>query len=138
MKRLISLLSVIALLTSCTFYDTDSTDVVHLSVNTHDWQVNLDPANSIPLYYSYTFAMPEITAQLYEDGLVQTYMVFDGAQQALPYVQHFQGTDGITKWDWTRTIDCRYAAGELTVFVTNSDFVNDLPESMNFRVVLIK
>lgn len=138
MKRILLLFSVIALLTSCTVVNTDTTDVVTLTVKSQDWVVNQDPANSIPRYYSYTFSMPEITNYQYEAGLVQTYVLFDGAQQVLPYDQHYQGTNGVDIWRWTRTIDFRYAPGELTVFVTNSDFANDPPETMNFRVVLIK
>lgn len=138
MKRLFLFFSIVALMTSCTMVNTDSTDVVNLTVRAQDWLVNYDQANDIPQYYSYTFSMPEITPLMYEEGLVQVYGVFDGAQQVLPYVQHFQGTDNVNTWRWTRTIDYRYAAGELTVFVTNSDFANDPPKGMNFRVVLIK
>lgn len=135
MKRFLLLFSVIALMTSCTIVNNDTTDVVTLTVRSQDWVVNLDPVNAIPRYYSYTFSMPEITNQLYESGAVQTYALFDGAQQVLPYVQHYED---VNLNMWTRTIDFRYAPGELTVFVTISDFANFPPESMNFRVVLIR
>jgi len=135
MKRLLLFFAVVTLLASCT---EDTTDVVKLSVRSQDWIYNSDSAHFDPLYYSYSFSMPEITSSVYSRGLVQVYMVFDGAQQALPYVQHNQDTNGVDIWNWTRTIDFQYSVGELTVFVTNSDFFDERPEAMDFRVVLIK
>ena len=131
MKRLLLFFAVVTLLASCS---TDTTTVVNLTVREQDWTVNSEPDINIPLYYSCTFSMPEINSILYEQGLVQAYIVFNGVQQVLPFVQHKKDADGIM---WTRTIDFRYAAGELTVFATNSDFIVDPPEAMDFRVVLI-
>ncbi|HET9571730.1 MAG TPA: hypothetical protein VFP20_10025 [Bacteroidales bacterium] len=138
MKHLLLFFAVVTLLTSCSVDSRDTTTVVNLNVSVQDWQINSDAANSNPLYYSYTFSMPEINSFVYGQGLVQAYIVFDGAQQPLPYVQHYQGTDGTNTWIWTRTIDFRYSPGELTVYVTNSDFFTDPPEAMNFRVVLVR
>jgi len=131
MKRLLLFFAVVTMLASCS---TDTTSVVNLTVSDQDWTVNSEPEIDIPLYYSCTFAMPEINNIVFEQGLVQVYIVFSGVQQVLPYVQHKK--TGIT--EWTQTIDYRYAAGELTIFVTNSDFIVDPPEAMNFRVVIIK
>ena len=131
MKRLLLFFAVVTLLASCS---TDTTTVVNLTVREQDWTVNSEPDINIPLYYSCTFSMPEINSILYEQGLVQAYIVFNGVQQVLPFVQHKKDADGIM---WTRTIDFRYAAGVLTVFATNSDFIVDPPEAMDFRVVLI-
>jgi hypothetical protein len=140
MKHLLMLFAVVALMTSCTFYDSDVTDTVNLNVQPLEWHAQYEPSNSIPIYYSCTFPMPEITPSLLANGLVQVYVVFDnGAQQVLPYVQHFMTVNSqqipIT---WTRTIDYRIAAGELSVFVTNSDFVEDPPSGMNFKFVMIQ
>jgi hypothetical protein len=138
MKRLILFLAVVTMMVSCTTESTDTTYVVNLSARAQDWAINSDAAHSNPLYYSCTFPMPEITSMVYEQGLVQAYIVFDGEQQVLPYVQHYEGSDANGSWIWTRTIDYRYSPGTLTVFVTNSDFVVDPPEAMNFRVVVIR
>lgn len=132
MKRLLLFFAVVTMLASCS---TDTTTVVNLTVGAQDWTINSEPNIDVPLYYSCTFAMPEINSIVYEQGLVQAYIVFNGVQQVLPFVQHNKNADGVI---WTQTIDFRYAAGELTVFVTNSDFVEDYPEAMDFRVVLIK
>lgn len=138
MKRLLFFLSMVSLMTSCTFVGTDTTQVVNLSTWSQDWHANMDVANNIPLYYSRTFSMPEITSSVLEQGMVQAYVVFDGGvQQVLPFVQHFQQTQNLNVWNWTRTIDYRISAGELTVFVTNSDFVADAPPAMNFKVVIL-
>lgn len=132
MKRLLLFFAVVTMLASCSM---DTTTVVNLTVGAQDWTDNSEPNIDIPLYYSCTFAMPEINSIVYEQGLVQAYIVFNGAQQVLPFVQHNKNADDVM---WTRTIDFRYAAGELTFFVTNSDFIIDPPEAMDFRVVLIK
>ena len=133
MKRLLLFFAVVTMLASCS---TDTTSVVNLTVGKHDWVSYSDSAINDPLYYSSTFAMPEINNIVFEQGLVQAYIVFsNGVQQALPCVQHNKNAKGAT---WTRTIDFQYAAGNLTFFVTNSDFIDDQPEAMDFRVVIIK
>jgi len=138
MKRLILFLTVVTLLTSCTTYSTDTTDAINLTVRAQDWVDYDGTANDIPRYYAYTFSMPEIDYSVYNQGLVQAYVVFNGAQQVLPYVQHYGGSNATSSWVWTRTIDFRYSVGELTVYVTNSDFAVDVPPAMNFRVVIVK
>lgn len=138
MKRLLFFFSLVSLMTSCTFIGTDTTQVIKLYALPQDWYIKMDPSNNIPLYYSRTFTMPEITTSVLEQGMVQAYVVFDGGvQQVLPYVQHFQQTQNLNVWNWTRTIDYRISVNELTVFVTNSDFVSDTPPAMNFKVVII-
>ena len=132
MKRLLLFFAVATMLASCS---TDTTSVVNLTVGEHDWTINSDPNLDIPLYYSCTFPMPEIDNIVFEQGLVQVYIVFSGVQQVLPYVQHKKTAVGT---EWTQTIDYRYAAGDLTIFVTNSDFLVDPPQAMDFRVVIIK
>jgi hypothetical protein len=132
MKRLLLFFAVVTMLASC---NTDTTTVVNLTTSAQDWNIYSVPDNDIPLYYACTFAMPEINSTVYEQGLVQVSIVFNGAQQVLPYVQHYETKDGI---EWTRTIDFRYATGELTIFVTNSDFIVDPPVAMDFRVVIIQ
>jgi len=76
--------------------------------------------------------MPEFTPAFYSMGNVQTYYMMNGAQQALPYVRHYE--TNATRW--TRTVDFEYAVGSMTIFVTNSDFLIDPPVGMDFRVVM--
>jgi hypothetical protein len=141
MKRLLFLFALTTMLVSCgdTVVEKYTTEDYHiqtinLTARAQDWIINSAPNIDIPLYYACTFAMPEINNLVFEQGLVQAYIVFDGVQQVLPFVQHNKNADGVM---WTRTIDYRYAVGDLTIFVTNSDFIVDPPEAMNFRAVIM-
>jgi len=131
MKRLLLFFALVTMLVSCTV---DTTSVVNLTAQEQDWVINSDIPNFNPLYYSRTFSMPEITPNVYSQGSVQTYIVLDGAQETLPYVLHYKDGDAL----WTRTVDCQYSVGSITIFVTNSDFVVDPPKAMDFRVVVMR
>ena len=52
----------------------------------------------------------------------------------MPYVRHYEDINGVL---WTRTVDYDYAVGNIAIYVTNSDFIKDLPEKMTFRVVMM-
>lgn len=139
MKRLLFIFALATVLTSCgdTIVEEYTTEnynikVVNLTAPASSWAAHID-GNGLNRYYSCTFDMPEITPAFYELGTIQTYYMMDGAQQALPYVRHFE-----TDLDrWTRTVDFEYKVGLLTVFVTNSDFAVDPPVGMDFRVVMM-
>jgi len=107
--------------------------VINLNVRPQEWVPQTD-VNGKNLRYYRTFAMPEITPSFYDQGMVQVYVYNNGGQQILPYVQPYENLAGA---QWTRTINYDYAAGDLTVYVTSSDFYNEIPEEMNFRVVLL-
>ncbi len=137
MKRLILFFALATMLASCSINSVQETSqVVTLTARAQDWVVNTHPADNSPLYYSCTFDMPEITSSVFSQGSVQTYIYVDNKQQALPYVLHFKNLLGET---WTRTIDCEYGVGFLTIFYTNSDFsTTDAPATLDFRVVVTK
>jgi len=132
MKRLIPFFALAILLASCTFNTVENNiKVINLTARASDWTPHVDDYGQ-NLYYSCTFDMPEFTPGFYELGTVQTYNMLNGAQQALPYVRHFE--TNLARW--TRTIDFEYAVGSMTIFVTNSDFAVDEPDGMEFRVVM--
>jgi hypothetical protein len=134
MKKLLLFLFIATLTVSC---DDNSNDVqwkiINLVVSQNDWVVNTD-ADGLNKFYSYQFNMPEISSAIFNTGSLSTYVVLDNAQQVLPYVRHYENNAG--DW-WTRTVDCDYAVNKMNIYVTNSDFADDLPETMNFRVVLM-
>lgn len=139
MKRLILFFALAAMLTSCgdtlvTEYVTEDYHIqkINLTTGPNDWVPSVDE-NGRNLFYSCTFDMPEFTPAFYEAGVVHTYYMMNGAQQALPYVRHYE--TNLTRW--TRTVDFEYAIGSMTVFVTNSDFAVDPPVGMDFRVVMM-
>lgn len=133
MKRLILFFALATMLASCSFTTVENTNikVINLTARAADWVPHVDN-NGLNRYYSCSFDMPEITPSFYELGSVQTYYMMNGAQQALPYVRHYETLAA----RWTKTVDFEYSAGSLTVFVTNSDFAIDPPLGMDFRVVL--
>ena len=135
MKRLLLILSVAMLLSSCdtTVYDETNIKVINLQVNGDDWVENTD-SEGLNRYYSASFTMPEITNTVYDWGSVNAYITFDNAQQVLPYVRHYENNEGVML---TRTVDYEYMPTKLNIYSTNSDFFQTMPETMTFRVVLI-
>jgi hypothetical protein len=133
MKKILLLCIIALLIVSCDDSSNDiSMKVINLTVASSDWKESLDQ-NGLNRYYSAHFSMPEITTSVYNNGSVITYIMFTGAQQNLPYVQHYQ--DAANAF-WTTTIDADYLVGGLNVFVTSSDFAAVPPGAMNFRVVI--
>lgn len=135
MKKLFLLLFIAILAVSCEDKEVINPQwkIVNLVVKQNDWVVNTD-ADGLNKFYSYQFQMPEISPVIFNSGLLSSYIVLDNAQQSLPYVRHYEDIKGFM---WTRTIDCDYAVNKMNIYVTNSDFIDDLPEKMNFRVVLL-
>jgi len=106
--------------------------VIELPVNTNDWVAY--PNNSNVGYYSVSFNVPEITENIFLDGVILCYLFYDGRQIILPSVRHYQ--DG--SFLWTQTIDFEYWKGGLEIFVTNSDFYYpERPASMLFVLQIL-
>lgn len=135
MKKLLLLPLIALLMSSCLPENTNDTswDVVTVRVLSSDWDAHTDN-NGQNLYYSCTLDMPEISSYIYTNGLVQAYYVMDGAQQLLPYSRHYEN---VNLNRWTQTVDFDYSVGQMTIYVTNSDFYNEIPPTMDFRVVML-
>lgn len=136
MKKLFLILAVALTFISCRDSVSDELDtkqIISLKVNSADWVENTDNAG-LNRFYSYHFPINEINSTIYNNGAVVGYIELDDRQQALPYVRHFENSNGIM---WTRTVDFDYLKGGLNIYVTNSDFMSDPPETMNFRIVLM-
>lgn len=139
MKKLLLFSLLVVTMVSCTINE-DEPDtywkVVTVSVDESDWVRRTDNQGLNP-YYTCTVNMPEITSFVYASGLVQAYFVdggLSGVQAPLPYVRHKQNTNNVL---WTTTIDSEYSVGEVSFFVTHSDFANVYPDDMSFRVVIM-
>lgn len=134
MKKLILLSITLLLMSACTTVEEPELrmKVIDLTVKSTDWKAYVDN-NGINLYYSATFNMPEITNYIYQNGDVKCNLIASGAQSPLPSVRHYQN---LYDYQWTRTIDYDYTAGDMKVYVTRSDFYAQIPETMNFRVIL--
>ncbi len=148
MKKALFLLLFIPFLLSCE-RDTESTNwsVVDVNILASDWneEWQVDANNNITnRYYYCTISMPEITNFVYSKGLVQAYYTYqnpsqtsDKYQQLLPSVLHKEKYVGSDLFRWTTTTDYTYTPGYLTFYVTNSDFAQDRPTDMSFRMVLM-
>lgn len=94
-------------------------------------------------YFECQKDFPELESGMVEYGIVTPYLVWTGNDgkeylQNLPAVRHHASFNDETQetFYYTQTIDCEFAAGTITFFVTNSDFyVKELPENMKFKVV---
>lgn len=113
-------------------YIYENQEVLHISLTADSW--TRCQSEDVPLYYAATFDVPELTRKVYGSGLVSCEIVFSDARQALPYITHYQNA---AKEMWTRTVDFQYAVGKVTVFVTTSDHLDEVPEVMDFRLSLV-
>jgi len=137
MKKILLLFVIALLIVSC---DDKSKDIqmtnVDLIAKSSDWVANVDNVGVVG-YYSVHFDMPEITSGVFNNGMVTAYIVIDNnptVQEPLPYIRHYQNLNGTL---WTQTIDFDYSSGGITIYVTNSNFVDNPPSTMNFRIVIL-
>jgi hypothetical protein len=136
MKKILLILAVALAVISCRDSVSDELNakqIISLKVNSSDWVENTDNAG-LNRFYSYHFPVNEINSNIYNNGAVVGYIELDGRQQTLPYVRHYENSNGSM---WTRTVDFDYLKGGINIYVTNSDFMSDPPETMNFRIVLM-
>ncbi|HNX88631.1 MAG TPA: hypothetical protein PKH58_06090 [Paludibacteraceae bacterium] len=121
--------------TSCEPVPEDLTTKViyNFSINSKEWQVHTDAAG-LNRYYSCSLPVSNLNSNVYDDGAVIAYIVMDGYQQVLPYIRHYENSNGER---WTRTVDFDFSDGAVNFYITNSDFAVDPPGNMDFRVVLM-
>lgn len=85
-------------------------------------------------YYKHDISCPEIKHQVLRGGQINCYLYTgEDSQVPLPCVRHYENENGNR---WTRTIDCEYWVGGVTVYVTDSDFAGGVPDNMSFRIML--
>ncbi len=145
MKKLFLLLLAVCALTSCYVEHEcpENKKIIDLQINSNEWEYSNIANNN---FFSATFSIPEITPNIYNNGLVQVYREYStGTSQAvqilLPQTRH---NEVEVNGDWfffTETVDYEYGVGTLTIFYTVSDFDYELntsfvPESMHFRAVV--
>ncbi len=91
-------------------------------------------------YFYAQFNFPELTNFIYNNGIVLPYIEFDGAYQTpLPYTRYRQTTLGGELYYWEELIDYEYTEGEITFYLTPSDFdtAAEDPAPAKIRVVLL-
>ena len=116
-----------------------------LDINKNGWVYsNLDNNN----YFKASFDMPEIDREMFNNGLIKVYRVYDydsanPGQTELPFVRLSEYKSN--KGDWiffTETVDYEIELGKVTIYYTASDFDYELneqfvPDPMSFRIVLM-
>lgn len=101
-------------------------------------------------YYYADFDIPELTSNIYDNGVVKVYREFDSdtkyaMQQELPYVRSVEEYNETTQgYDifYTETVDYIFGPGKITIMYRASDFLYEdnpgiVPVGMHFRVVLM-
>ena len=126
-------------------------DIVKFRIQLNDWERAGD-ADEIGSYYYYIFDVPEITEDIYYDGLVIcSYLYTDDVgvdvQTILPYTEYFIETDKLgnefpfamhISYNVTPTV--RGTPGSIEFRVTFSDFYTGAkgpPKTCNFKLTLV-
>jgi hypothetical protein len=118
MKKVFILYVLAVLLISCQKKIVEDWRVVEIPVSTYDWVVSSDTDGLNP-FYSVSVNVPEITKDIYLNGLVQCYRDMGSGMTVLPSVRHYENPEGAL---WTQTIDYEYYIGGIDFYITNSDF----------------
>lgn len=134
MKRLLYLFIISLMVVSCVDVNEDNTNIkiINLSVKSTDWVRYPNQGNFE--YYSVAFNMPEINNWVYNNGVINAYRTHVSYAQQLPTVIHKKNN---LNQLWTETVDYQYEPGRVIIYVTSSDFTDERPENMTFKVSLV-
>lgn len=153
-KYFVFLFGIVAALAGCDYHYTTTVvgstqKIVDVKVDAKQWQYT-DPYGKNPYDNNYFYAavnVPEITENVFDNGQVQAYIVYDrnskdAMQHLLPYVRHYEEQLPDSTWTYyTETVDCVYGIGWIEFNYRASDFayeddVTINPNTMDFRVVI--
>lgn len=115
-------------------------DVVWFTVNQNDWVLE---QNGNQPYYKYTItgdAMAKLDDYAAREGLLFLYVYpygtqvdkdgnYTGEQALLPYTRYYGG--------YSYATDYEFVPGELTIYITYSDFQVTQPDTFTFRLVTL-
>ena len=112
---------------------------IELPVAAKDWQPVLSNSGYIDCYIAVFNNIPEITNNIYKDGLVLCYIDYGDCKQILPTVIPNYYEEGDIFDTWTQTIDFIYWAGGVQINLTNDDFEygEQTPKSMRFVLQIL-
>ncbi len=111
------------------------------TVRSQDWEL-VSTNDGLNTYYMYEFRNTDITQEIYDEGFIVGYLVQSPGEEnevitPLPYVVHRGET--LENGDsalWTETYTYDYMPGSVAFYVQFSDFFEQQPEDMTFRLVL--
>ena len=138
MKKILVSLFLGLVLFSCTdepmIETLDSKQIYYFRLNSRDWKRSTDDTG-LNSYYHATFNIRGLNDLVFDKGAILAYLDNGDYQQILPYVRHYENTEGVR---WTKTIDYDFEVGKITFYVTYSDFAKEQPEGMSFKVILMR
>lgn len=110
------------------------------TVRSQDWEL-VTSEDGLNTYYMYVFDNKDITDDLYLNGYALGYLVQspgtdDEVITPLPYTVHRGSNDPEGTLLWTETYTYDYMPGSVAFYVQYSDFAQQQPEDMVFRLVL--
>ncbi len=112
------------------------------TVKSQDWEL-VRTEDGLNTYYMYIFDnLKELTEDVYIDGYVLGYLVQspgsnDEVISPLPYTTHRGEIDSEgNEFLWTETYTYDYMPGSVAFYVQYSDFAEQRPGEMVFRIVL--
>lgn len=112
-----------------TYYDQE---VIQLDLTADRWTKH--SSETMPVYYSASFDVPELTSYNFRTAVVSCELVYTDSRQPLPVTTHHM--NGLGEM-WTRTVDFQYGLGYVSIYVTSSDFYDEVPEKMYFRLSIL-
>lgn len=135
MKKILILLLGCLFLIGCepNEYPLNKKQIYTFTISKSDWKESTDN-NGLNRHYYCERTINGIGSEIYKRGGVMVYWENNGFQQTLPSTRYYENTKGDR---WAKTIDYEFSNRNITFYVTNSDFAQDAPEEMKFRVVLI-
>lgn len=145
MKKILLISSLLILLVSCenTTYVERTTDlsrkIIDIEIRSGDWKYT---NNSKDNFYYAVVSIPEITKDVYDNGIVAMYVEYlytDGthALSPLPNVMHKEYNDNGVWKTYTQTINYEYSVGEVVITLTYSDFAKEQPGDYYFLLKML-
>ena len=111
--------------------------ILDYSIQSHHWE-RVEDNNKQFLYYQVLINESELDEYVYNNAAIVAYLEYwendYTIQKALPTITNHEDNDGIF---WFQTIDFDYGVNSIAFRVSNSDFREDAPGNMHFRVVFV-
>ena len=120
--------------------------IINQTVTYNDWQQD---GNAL----SVNIAVPELTKEIYDGGMMKVFLVFENYMNELPCTRYrsykIQDSDGNDVLDgnnnptlgyYSQTIDVDFMVGAIKIYITNSDFQGydeEGTDPMTFHIMLI-
>lgn len=104
------------------------TYIYDIPVDEPNWKYDMDGG-----YYYYVENFEFIDQYIYDFASIRVDMDYGRQQTPLPIVRHHK--DG--NYEWTTTTDYEYGVGEITFYVTSSDYSRERPGNSLFRVSIV-